>query len=114
MNESFINFSFRFYSGPARGPGGQARPSRPPPANDTPPRQPTPESSDGGVGGGGGGGPLHTPTRKDPAYYDGDTDLTQFDWFHGKLSSNDAYKVLSVEQKGAYLVRLLCLMLLLF
>mmetsp|Transcript_6169 Transcript_6169/g.14948 ORF Transcript_6169/g.14948 Transcript_6169/m.14948 type:complete len:106 (+) Transcript_6169:547-864(+) len=36
---------------------------------------------------------------------DGDNDLTQFTWFHGKLSSSDAYLMLNTEPKGTFLVR---------
>ena len=35
-----------------------------------------------------------------------DLELRQeFEWFHGKISSGDAYKLLANEPKGAYLVR---------
>jgi hypothetical protein len=47
-----------------------------------------------------GGNPLPGqggPKTKDPAYYDNDIDLTVFDWFHGKMSSNDAYQLLSTQ-----------------
>lgn len=44
------------------------------------------------------------PKTKDPAYYDMDIDLTVYDWFHGKMSSNDAYQLLATQPKGAYVL----------
>jgi len=38
-------------------------------------------------------------------YFDGDIDLTEFDWFHGTLSSQEAYTLLQTEPMGTFLVR---------
>jgi hypothetical protein len=77
----------------------------------------------GGVGGGGGGGLQSSPAPGggapmgasasapssgpvDPNYIDiAGNDLSKFDWFHGKISSAEAYALLKNEAKGAFLVR---------
>jgi hypothetical protein len=42
---------------------------------------------------------------EDPNFYDGDTNLMSFAWFHGTMSSDEAFRVLETQPVGAYLVR---------
>jgi hypothetical protein len=117
--------------GPPGGPLRRAMPGMGAPGLSGPPGGGLP----GGGGGGGGGGPsMARPDRVppgpgntmqmnggagapppaaaasgapvDPNYIDiAGNDLSKFDWFHGKLSSAEAFKLLQHEAKGAFLVR---------
>jgi hypothetical protein len=42
---------------------------------------------------------------EDPNFYDGDTNLMSYAWFHGTMSSDEAFRVLETQPVGAYLVR---------
>jgi hypothetical protein len=74
----------------------------------------------GGAGGAGGaGGPTYMTSPmpadqltafnaallEDPNFYDGDTNLMTYAWFHGTMSSDEAFRVLETQPVGAYLVR---------
>eukprot|EP01108_Squamamoeba_japonica_P001402 TRINITY_DN1594_c0_g1_i1.p1 TRINITY_DN1594_c0_g1~~TRINITY_DN1594_c0_g1_i1.p1 ORF type:complete len:303 (-),score=51.21 TRINITY_DN1594_c0_g1_i1:62-859(-) len=41
----------------------------------------------------------------DPSYFDGETNLMCFGWFHGLMTSDQAFAILETQPVGAYLVR---------
>jgi hypothetical protein len=43
--------------------------------------------------------------QEDPNFYDGETNLMAYGWFHGTMSSDEAFKILETQPLGAYLVR---------
>jgi hypothetical protein len=91
-------------SGPPGGGGpGMARPDRVPPG-------PGPGPGNSMQMNGGAGAPPPAAAASsgpvDPNYIDiAGNDLSKFDWFHGKMSSAEAFKLLQHEAKGAFLVR---------